>query len=113
MYDTVEALLADDRIQVVHICTPNISHAGLTIQSLNAGKHVMCEKPMATNSADARAMLEAAKKNNRKLTIGYQGRFRREAMHLKKCAITGNWEKSILPARTPCAAGESQTGELT
>ena len=89
VYDTVEALLQDDRIQVVHICTPNISHASLAIQALNAGKHVMCEKPMATNAADAQAMLDAAKRNHRKLTIGYQGRFRREAMHLKKMCDNG------------------------
>src|SRR5690554_1857161 len=51
-------LLKDDSIEVVHVCTPNRSHAEITIAALEAGKHVMCEKPMAKTAEDARKMVE-------------------------------------------------------
>lgn len=82
-------LLARDDIDVVHICTTNDSHAPITVAALESGKHVMCEKPMATDSEGARAMVEAYKRTGKKLTIGYQGRFRPQAMHLKALADDG------------------------
>lgn len=82
-------LLARDDIDVVHVCTPNDSHAPITIDALRAGKHVMCEKPMALDSAEARAMVAAHKESGKKLTIGYQGRFRAESQHLKALADDG------------------------
>ena len=45
----------------MHVLTPNDSHAEITIAALEAGKHVMCEKPMAKKAEDARRMLEVAK----------------------------------------------------
>ncbi|MBZ4665894.1 Gfo/Idh/MocA family oxidoreductase [Mahella sp.] len=82
-------LLAMDDIDVVHVCTPNNAHAPITIAALEAGKHVMCEKPMAKNSDEARAMLEAAKRTGKKLTIGYQNRFRSDSLYLKKMCENG------------------------
>jgi predicted dehydrogenase len=67
-------LLKLEEIEVVHVLTPNAMHAKLTIAALNAGKHVMCEKPMAHTAKDARAMVKAAKDSGKKLTIGYQSR---------------------------------------
>jgi predicted dehydrogenase len=67
-------LLAMKEIEVVHVLTPNYKHAEISIAALKSGKHVMCEKPMATSSAEAKAMCDAAKKSGRKLTIGYQSR---------------------------------------
>ncbi len=55
-----DALLAASDIDVVHICTPNATHAPLALAALRAGKHVVCEKPLATDVADARALVEAA-----------------------------------------------------
>ncbi|MBC6496255.1 MULTISPECIES: Gfo/Idh/MocA family protein [Microbacterium] len=54
------ALLASDDIDVVHICTPNATHAGLALRALESGKHVICEKPLATNAADARELARVA-----------------------------------------------------
>lgn len=54
------ALLTAADIDVVHICTPNATHAELAIQALNAGKHVVCEKPLATTAHDAGVLAEAA-----------------------------------------------------
>ncbi|MCL4520868.1 MAG: Gfo/Idh/MocA family oxidoreductase, partial [Firmicutes bacterium] len=75
-YVDYREMLLDSSIDVIHVLTPNASHAPLTIAALEAGKHVMCEKPMAKTAEDARAMLAAAKKTGKLLTIGYQNRFR-------------------------------------
>ncbi len=64
----------DPDIDVVHVCTPNSSHSFITVACLEGGKHVMCEKPMAKTAAEAKKMLDAAKKTGKKLTIGYQNR---------------------------------------
>ncbi|MBQ2755433.1 MAG: Gfo/Idh/MocA family oxidoreductase, partial [Oscillospiraceae bacterium] len=72
VYTDYKELLKDGDIEVVHVCTPNRSHSFITVDSLEAGKHVMCEKPMAKTYADAKLMLEAAQRTGKKLTIGYQ-----------------------------------------
>lgn len=89
VYVDYHELLKDDSIEVVHVLTPNSSHSPITVDALNAGKHVMCEKPMAKNYEEAKKMIEAAKANNRKLTIGYQNRFRNDSMYLKKLCEEG------------------------
>ena len=60
--DTRELLASD--VDVVHICTPNATHAQLALQALEAGKHVICEKPLATSSADATALVDAARERS-------------------------------------------------
>ena len=82
-YIDYRELLEDKTIDVVHVCTPNRSHSYITVDALEAGKHVMCEKPMAINSEEAKKMLDAAKRTGKKLTIGYQSRFRRDAQFMK------------------------------
>lgn len=59
-YASVDELLADDSIDVVHICTPNVTHASLTLAALEAGKHVICEKPLATSVEDAQDLARGA-----------------------------------------------------
>ena len=76
-------LLADKSIDVVHVLTPNRSHSFITVDALEAGKHVMCEKPMAINSVEAKKMLDAASRTGKMLTIGYQSRFRADSQYLK------------------------------
>ena len=82
-YTDYKQLLEDKSIDVVHVLTPNRSHSFITVDALEAGKHVMCEKPMAINSEEAKKMIDAAKRTGKKLTIGYQSRFRRDAQFLK------------------------------
>ncbi|MBU3179210.1 Gfo/Idh/MocA family oxidoreductase [Clostridium estertheticum] len=89
VYTDYKELLKDDTIDVVHVCTPNRSHSYITIDVLEAGKHVMCEKPMAKTSKEAREMLEAAKRTGKKLTIGYQNRFRADSKYLKTTCENG------------------------
>jgi len=89
-YENYKDLLADETIDVVHVCTPNISHSFITVDALEAGKHVMCEKPMAINSAEALKMLEAAKRTGKKLAIGYQNRQRNDSLYLKDICDRGD-----------------------
>ncbi len=90
VYTDYKELLADDSIEVVHVLTPNREHCAITVDALEAGKHVMCEKPMAKTAADARKMLDAAKRTGKKLTIGYQNRYRDDSMFLKKACERGD-----------------------
>ncbi|MDQ0220481.1 Gfo/Idh/MocA family oxidoreductase [Peribacillus cavernae] len=74
-YTSYKDLLADQEIDAVSVCTPNYLHASITVDALNAGKHVLCEKPMATSKTEAEAMITAASQNNKKLMIGHNQRF--------------------------------------
>ena len=84
-------LIKNSDIDVVHVCTPNRSHSFITVDCLEAGLNVMCEKPMAINSAEAKKMLDAAKKTGKKLTIGYQSRFRSDSQFMKTEADDGTF----------------------
>lgn len=88
-YNDYRKLLEDKSIDVVHVCTPNKSHSDITVEALEAGKHVMCEKPMAKTANDAKKMLDAAKRTGKKLTIGYQNRFRPDSQYLHKLCQDG------------------------
>jgi len=90
VYTDYRELLEDKSIDVVHVCTPNKSHADISVAALDSGKHVMCEKPMAKTAADARRMLEAARRSGRKLTIAYQNRFRADSEYLKAACRRGD-----------------------
>jgi predicted dehydrogenase len=70
-------------LDVVFVLTPNSSHSQITVAALQAGKHVMCEKPMAISSQEADAMLAAQKSSGKLLTVGYQNRFRDDSVYLK------------------------------
>ncbi|WP_207655825.1 Gfo/Idh/MocA family protein [Vallitalea okinawensis] len=90
VYTDYKELLKDKTIEVIHVCTPNKSHSFITIDALENGKHVMCEKPMAKTAKEARQMVEAAKSTGNKLTIGYQNRFRSDSEYLHKVCDNGD-----------------------
>ncbi len=68
-------LLQDDEIEAVYIATPVFLHKEQTIEAAKAGKHILCEKPMALNAADCAEMIAACKTHNVKLGIAYYRRF--------------------------------------
>lgn len=68
-------LLATEGLDAVSVCLPNYLHAPVSIDALNAGYHVLCEKPMAISKEEAENMIEAAEKNDKKLMIGHNQRF--------------------------------------
>ena len=108
VYDTAEELLADKSIDAVSICAANYAHAELTIKALEAGKHVLCEKPMATNLADCEAMVECAKKNGKFLMIGHNQRLAKAHVEAKRLIDQGLIGK-IITFRTTFGHGGPET----
>ena len=90
VYEDYKELLKDETIDAVHVLTPNREHSFITVDALEAGKHVMCEKPMAINTEEAQKMLDAAKRTGKKLTIGYQNRYRPDSWYLKRACDNGD-----------------------
>ncbi|WP_246125654.1 Gfo/Idh/MocA family protein [Alkalicoccus halolimnae] len=74
-YTNYENMLKQEDFDAVSVCTPNYLHAPVSIAALEAGKHVLCEKPMATSTEEADNMIEAAKNNRRWLMIAHNQRF--------------------------------------
>lgn len=83
-------VLARKEIDVIHVCTPNSSHAEISVAAMQSGKHVMCEKPMAKTAAEAKSMLDVSKATGKKLTIGYQNRFREDSLFMKSLCEAGD-----------------------
>jgi len=81
--------LMKEELDAVYVLTPNSSHAPISIAALKAGKHVMCEKPMAKTYAQAKEMVETAKETGKLLTIGYQNRYRADSQYLKSACENG------------------------
>ncbi len=83
-FTDMNEMLSLKEIDAVSVCTWNSAHAPCTIAALNAGKHVLCEKPMSVSAEDARAMKEAADKNNKLLMIGFVRRYGNDCKILKE-----------------------------
>lgn len=82
VYTDYKELLTED-LDVVYVCTPNRTHSFITVDALNSGKHVLCEKPMVITYEEGKKMLEASQKTGKLLTIGYQNRYRPDSRFLK------------------------------
>ena len=83
LFTKAEDMLRLPELQAVSVCAWNAAHAPLAIAALKAGKHVLCEKPMATSARDAQAMLNAAKESGKLLMIGFVRRFGNDCAILK------------------------------
>ncbi len=88
-YADFHEMLKRDDIQIISVTTPNFLHAEATIAALEAGKHVLCEKPLAMNTQEGEAMVEAARRTGNKLMCGFHYRFTPEVQLLKKFASNG------------------------
>jgi predicted dehydrogenase len=88
-YDSYLEMLASEPLDVVSVCTPNFAHHDTAIAALNTGLHVLCEKPIAMNLAEAREMVAAAHRHKRVLQIGLHWRFTSEAQLLKRMIDAG------------------------
>lgn len=93
VFKNFEALVNCPEIDLVSVCTPPFAHKDPTIAALEAGKHVLCEKPMALTAMEAEAMVDAWEharvRHGNLFTIGYQGRWTRSAQLLKKFIDAG------------------------
>ena len=85
-FTDLDAMLRED-LDLVVICTPNGLHAGHTLAAIQAGHHVICEKPFALNSEDCDKMISAAQKNDKKIFCTMQNRFSPVSQWLKKLTI--------------------------
>jgi predicted dehydrogenase len=89
-YTDYKELLKDPTIDTVHVLTPNVAHSPITVAAFEAGKNVLCEKPMAHTTEAAQAMMDAWKKSGKKFTIGYQNRFRKDSTVLHEACEAGD-----------------------
>jgi UDP-N-acetyl-2-amino-2-deoxyglucuronate dehydrogenase len=88
-FNDYRQVLTMPEIEVVNICTPNFLHAPMTIAALEAGKHVVCEKPMAISSQDCAQMIAAAAANDRKLFVVKQNRYNPPIVAVKELLDKG------------------------
>jgi len=97
---TLDEALVDPDVNAVYVGTPVFLHAPQTIQSLRAGKHVICEKPMAMNEAEARAMLQAADESGRTFGVAYYRRSYPKVQRAKQLLAGGAIGRPVLAELT-------------
>ena len=107
-YESVEEMLADPEIDAVSVCVANHVHAEITIAALKAGKHVLCEKPMATKLKDCQMMVDTAEQMGKKLMIGQNQRFAKAHAEAKKLIERGDIG-SVLTFKTTFGHGGPET----
>src|SRR5579859_4103154 len=100
VWGSLDDALSDSVVHAVYVGTPVFLHAPQTIQSLRAGKHVLCEKPMAMNEAEARAMVDTAKETGKTLGIAYYRRFYPKILRAKQLLEAGVIGKPVLAELT-------------
>ncbi len=88
---TIEDLVALEDVDAVSICVWNNAHARAALAAVKAGKHVLCEKPMATTVAEAQAMHDASKAGGKVFMLGFVNRFRSDSLLLKEMADAGKF----------------------
>lgn len=103
-FNDYKALLADQNIDAVSVCLPNNLHAPVTIAALRAGKHVLCEKPMAVSSKEAQDMIDAAQAAGKLLMIGHNQRFAPAHVKAKEILHSGKLG-AVLTFRTTFSHG--------
>jgi predicted dehydrogenase len=91
LYKDWKTMLKEVRPDGVSVCTPNGVHMQPTVDALNGGCHVITEKPMAMNPAECVKMIDAAKKNNKKLSVGFQYRYHSKSQFLRRAAQAGQF----------------------
>ena len=111
VYAAAEELIAAPDIDAVSVCSANYSHAELAIKALKAGKHVLCEKPMATTLEDCLAMVNAAKESGKRLMIGQNQRLAKAHIEAKKLLDAG-LIGSVVTFRTAFGHGGPETWSI-
>jgi predicted dehydrogenase len=89
VYGDWRQMLAEEKPDIVCVCLPNVLHYEVTVAALEGGAHVLCEKPLATSVAEARAMFDAARRNGRHLMTAHHFRFDVAAQAIKRVVESG------------------------
>src|SRR5271169_5560273 len=100
VWTTLDAALSDPAVHAVYVATPVFLHAPQTIQSLRAGKHVLCEKPMAMNEAEARSMVQTAEEYGRTLGVAYYRRMYPKVQRAKQLLDAGAIGRPVIAELT-------------
>jgi len=100
VFTTLDEALKDPAVEAVYVGTPVFLHAPQTIQSLRAGRHVLCEKPMAMSEAEASAMVEAGDETGRTYGVAYYRRFYPKVLRAKQLLEAGVVGKPVLAELT-------------
>ncbi|MFI1338316.1 Gfo/Idh/MocA family protein [Streptomyces sp. NPDC020845] len=90
-YPDFAAVLADDSVSVVHVCTPNALHVGQAEAALRAGKHVICEKPLATTAADAERLTRLAREAGLVLAVPFVYRYHPLVREIRERRLRGEF----------------------
>ena len=112
VYAAAEEMFADPAIDAVSICAANYAHADLAVRALKAGKHVLCEKPMAVTEAQCQAMLDAAKESGKRLLIAQNQRFAKAHMAAKQMLEEGVIGK-VITFRSTFGHGGPETWSIS
>jgi predicted dehydrogenase len=99
-WSNLDEALADPAVDAVYVGTPVFLHAPQTIQALRAGKHVLCEKPMAMNEAEARSMVSAAEQSGKTLGVAYYRRCYPKVLRAKQLLEAGAIGKPVFAELT-------------
>lgn len=89
-YGSVEELLADNAVEAVLVCTPNMTHEKLGVQVLKAGRHLLMEKPLALTAEGARAVADEAAADGLALAVGHSHRFTDQSLAIRKVIDAGD-----------------------
>jgi predicted dehydrogenase len=92
-YDNFDRIKDNPEIDAVYIITPNALHLPQSLRVAKAGKHVICEKPMAVNAAEGKQMVDACKKANVKLLVGYRMHFEPKTLEIVRMRKEGEFGK--------------------
>jgi len=103
-YQNYDSIKDNPEVDVIYIVLPNGMHAEYTIRGLEAGKHVLCEKPMANTPADCEQMIDAGRKTNRKLMVAYRCHYEpynQEAIRIARSSELGPTQMILADAGFP------------
>ncbi|GAB0641807.1 hypothetical protein BT08C7_00570 [Escherichia coli] len=110
VWDDPQAMLLAVKPDVVSVCSPNRFHYEHTLMALEAGCHVMCEKPPAMTPEQAREMCDTARKQGKVLAYDFHHRFALDTQQLREQVTNGVWERFTLPPPAPCVAAAFPAG---
>ena len=111
-YSSAQELLADPAIDAVSVCVANFAHAELTIQALKAGKHVLCEKPMAITLEECENMMAEAARSGKRLLIGQNQRLAKAHAKARELVAAGEIGR-VVTFRTTFGHGGPETWSIT
>jgi UDP-N-acetylglucosamine 3-dehydrogenase len=111
-YTDPDKIVSDPEVQLVSICTPTVTHAELGLRSIEYGKHVLVEKPMANSVAEAEELIRAAERHHQWLTVGFVERFNPAVQEVYRRVAAGEIGKVILAHSRRVSQNPGRIGDV-